>query len=110
MKEHVYFVYMLASAFKGTLYVGMTNNLIHRIWQHKEGIIPGFTVRYGVKRLVWYEWHNDVHAAILREKRIKRWKREWKIALIEERNPKWNDLYPDLLARGVTIPPAEYPR
>lgn len=88
-----YYVYMMASKRNGTLYTGMTNNLIRRVYEHKEGIFEGFTKKYGVKLLVWYEQANEVEAAIRREKNIQAWKREWKLRLIEEFNPNWNDLY-----------------
>ena len=87
---------MLASQRNGTLYVGVTSNLIQRVAEHKSGQISGFTKTYDVKRLVWFEQHDTMDAAILREKRIKRWKRDWKIALIETANPRWRDLYPQL--------------
>lgn len=75
------------------MYVGVTSNLVQRIWQHKEEQVDGFTKRYGLKSLVWYEQHEDVEQAILREKQIKNWNRIWKIELIESSNPEWNDLY-----------------
>ncbi len=86
-------VYILASDRNGTIYVGVTSNLPKRIWEHKEGLVPGFTKEYGVHKLVWYEQHDSAENAITREKRIKKWNREWKIRLIEEVNPYWNDLY-----------------
>ncbi len=89
-------VYMLASGFHGTLYTGVTSDLPGRIWQHREEVTPGFTARYGVKRLVWFEVHNSMEAAIAREKSVKRWRREWKIELIERDNPRWRDLAEDL--------------
>lgn len=92
-----YYVYLMASGRNGTLYVGVTNDLIRRAWQHRNGEIPGFTTRYAVHDLVWFDWTTDVEAAILREKQIKNWKRAWKVALIEKENPYWRDLYPDLL-------------
>ncbi|MCB0060623.1 MAG: GIY-YIG nuclease family protein [Caldilineaceae bacterium] len=82
----------MASKKNGTLYIGMTNNLIRRVYEHQTDMNEGFTQKYGVHRLVYYESTNDVNAAITREKRMKKWKREWKINLIEERNPNWNDL------------------
>ena len=85
-------VYILASARHGTLYTGVTSNLVARLHQHREGLIPGFTQRHNVKRLVHYETFGDMEHAIVREKRIKDWRRAWKIVLIEERNPEWNDL------------------
>jgi putative endonuclease len=92
-----YHVYLLASRRRGTLYVGVTRNLVRRVWQHKEGVVEGFTRDYGVKTLVWFESTGSVEAAIGREKQIKNWKRAWKIALIEKENPQWRDLYPELL-------------
>ena len=91
--EKQFCVYLLASDRNGTLYVGVTSNLVKRIWEHKEGVIPGFTSEYSVHKLVWYEQHESAESAITREKRIKRWNRAWKIKLIEETNPYWNDLY-----------------
>ncbi len=91
-----YFVYILASQRNGTLYTGVTNDLVRRISEHKQDLAPGFTARYGVKTLVWWEAHDDIEQAILREKRIKRWRRAWKLTLIETANPGWRDLYPEL--------------
>jgi putative endonuclease len=91
-----YFVYILASKRNGTLYVGMTGDLPRRAFEHKEGLLPGFTKRYGVKLLVHYETYDDVRNAIQREKNLKKWPRAWKIALIERHNPDWRDLYDDL--------------
>ncbi len=87
-----YYVYILASQHNGTLYIGMTNNLARRMYEHKQGMVDGFTKEHGVHRLVYYESTNDVTAAITREKRLKKWRRAWKIELIEERNPDWEDL------------------
>jgi putative endonuclease len=87
-----YFVHLLASRRHGTLYLGVTSNLLKRVWEHKNKVAPGFTTTYGVDRLVWYEAHSDVTAAITREKQLKKWRRDWKIALIEEQNPDWRDL------------------
>jgi putative endonuclease len=95
--EHNYYVYILSST-HGVLYVGMTNDLIHGVAQHKQRKIPGFSKRYNVDRLVYFEHTHDVEAAIAREKQIKGWTREKKAALIESRNPQWVDLYPGLLA------------
>jgi putative endonuclease len=92
-----YSVYLLASGKNGTLYVGVTNNLIRRVHEHKEGLVEGFTGKYAVKDLVWFESTPSIEAAIHKEKQIKNWKREWKIGLIEKENPHWRDLYPDLL-------------
>jgi putative endonuclease len=89
-------VYMLASRRNGTLYVGVTSNLASRLHQHRNGLMPGFTRDYGVKRLVWFESHATMEAAILREKRIKKWNRSWKLELIEAANPDWCDLAEDL--------------
>jgi putative endonuclease len=89
-------VYILARSSHGTLYTGVTSDLPARIWQHREGLVAGFTQRYGIKRLVWFETHKTMESAILREKRIKRWLREWKYALIHEHNPTWRDLAEDL--------------
>ena len=86
------FVYILASKRNGTLYVGVTSDLPHRIYQHKHGLADGFTKQYGVHRLVYVETFDDMDSAIQREKRLKRWRREWKIALIEKDNPRWLDL------------------
>ena len=94
--EKAFCVYILASARNGTLYVGVTSNVLQRIWQHKEGLADGFTKKYGIGILVWYEQHHSADSAITREKQIKKWNREWKIRLIEAMNPYWNDLYPEL--------------
>ena len=83
---------MMASGFYGTLYVGVTSNLIGRVMQHRDGTFDGFTKRYGVNRLVWYDVADQMDAAISTEKRLKKWRRDWKISLIEERNPAWSDL------------------
>jgi len=88
-----YYVYILASERNGTLYIGMTNNLVRRAWEHREGLIPGFTKTYGIRRLVYYEIFEDVRAAIDRETRLKKWNRQWKIDLIQTRNVFWDDLY-----------------
>jgi putative endonuclease len=94
MRDHRhYFVYILASKRNGTLYTGVTNALDDRTYQHKNDLVEGFTKRYGVHRLVWFEMHNDIRIAIQREKQIKRWRRVWKVALIEAMNPEWEDLY-----------------
>lgn len=91
-----YFVYILASKKNGTLYIGMTNDLIKRVYEHKNNLVEGFTKKYFVHNLVYYEGYNDVYSAIAREKRLKKWKRQWKINLIEKSNPQWQDLYPQL--------------
>jgi putative endonuclease len=95
-RERIYFVYILASRRNGTLYVGVTNDLISRVQEHREGLVPGFTKRYTVKLLVYFEEHSDINEAILREKRIKRWRRKWKLELIEAQNPQWRDLWLEL--------------
>jgi putative endonuclease len=87
-----YHVYIMASGRNGTLYIGVTNDLIRRVQEHKDGIVEGFTKQYGVKNLVFYEETNDVLSAIEREKQLKKWNRLWKLRLIEERNPDWKDL------------------
>jgi putative endonuclease len=90
-------VYILASQQRGTLYIGVTSDLIKRVWQHKNHLIPGFTRKYNVSLLVWYEVHSEMLSAIAREKRIKEWHRQWKIELIEALNPEWRDLFGDVL-------------
>jgi putative endonuclease len=90
-------VYLLASHYHGTLYVGVTSNLVQRVWQHKNGCMEGFTKRYGVHDLVWFEPHDTMYAAICREKAIKEWKRVWKIGLIQEKNPEWRDLFLEII-------------
>ena len=95
-REHRYFVYIMASARNGTLYVGVTNDIARRSYEHREGLLPGFTKKYAVKTLVWLEEHGDIREAILREKRIKKWERAWKLRLIESVNPDWSDLGRDL--------------
>jgi len=90
-------VYILASDRNGTLYVGVTSDLTKRVWEHKNDLVPGFTKRYGVHDLVWYELHDSMESAISREKTIKEWKRQWKLELIECENPVWKDLYFGLL-------------
>ena len=94
--EKSHFVYLLTSGRNGTLYVGVTNNLVRRVAEHKAKQVSGFTRRYGVTDLVWFETHTSIDAAILREKQIKAWKREWKVNLFRESNPNWSDLYPGL--------------
>jgi putative endonuclease len=88
-----YYVYILASRKHGTLYLGVTNYLVRRVYEHKTKAVPGFTSKYGVDRLVWYECSNDPASAITREKELKKWRRDWKISLIEENNPDWLDRY-----------------
>ena len=88
---------MLASRRNGTLYIGVTSDLLKRVWQHKNDVVKSFSERYGVHALVWYELHATMESAITREKVLKGWKRAWKIQLIEEMNPQWADLYPTLI-------------
>ena len=90
-------VYILASRPHGTLYIGVSSNLLQRVWQHKSGVVDGFTDRYDVHRLVYFEIHTEMLAAITREKHLKKWKRDWKVALIEKDNPDWRDLWPDIV-------------
>jgi putative endonuclease len=89
-------VYLLANAPRGTLYLGVTSNLVKRVWQHREGLVKGFTQRYDIKALVWYEQHHMMVSAISREKSIKKWVREWKLELIETTNPSWEDLWDEI--------------
>ena len=92
------FVYLLAIKPNGTLYVGSTFDLVRRVSEHKLGAVPGFTAKYGVDRLVWFEMHDTLEGALIRERQIKKWKREWKLNLIERDNPHWADLF-------LTLPP-----
>jgi len=98
-------VYVLASKRNGTLYVGVTSNLIKRVWEHKQHFVAGFTQKYRVDRLVWYELHETMESAISREKAIKSWKRSWKIRSIEAVNPEWRDLYHDMVSPGFRHAP-----
>ncbi|MEO8400229.1 MAG: GIY-YIG nuclease family protein [Gammaproteobacteria bacterium] len=98
MKDHNYYVYILTREKNSVFYVGVTNDLIRRVYEHKEGIIEGFTKKYNVKMLVYYEHAEDIHAAICREKVIKKWKRSFKMNAIERMNPEWHDVYFDLVA------------
>ncbi|MBL8504666.1 MAG: GIY-YIG nuclease family protein [Rhodocyclaceae bacterium] len=90
-------VYILASRRNGTLYVGVTSDLVKRVWEHRNDAVDGFTKQYGVHDLVWYERHETMESAIAREKALKEWKRQWKLRLIEEANPGWRDLYAEIL-------------
>ena len=96
-KERSYYVYIMASGKNGTLYIGVTNDLIRRVYEHKNNIIKGFTQRYKVHHLVHFEDTNEISEAIKREKQLKWWNRKWKLRLIEETNPDWRDLYDDLI-------------
>jgi putative endonuclease len=91
-------VYMLASKPNGTLYVGVTSNLVARLWQHRSHVVKGFSDRYEVTRLVWYEVHDSAEFAIAREKQLKKWRRAWKVQLLSEANPDWDDLAPKVFA------------
>jgi putative endonuclease len=97
--EKVYWVYILASRIGGTLYIGITNDLVRRVFEHRMGQVPGFTKQYNVHRLVCFEQFGDIENAIRREKRLKKWNRAWKIQLIEQRNPNWDDLFPAIANR-----------
>jgi len=96
MQRKEYFIYILANKKNGTLYIGITNNLIRRIYEHKNDLIDGFSKKYGIHNLVYYESYNDVRDALNRETQMKKWNRKWKIELIEKSNPEWNDLYNEL--------------
>jgi len=95
--EKQFCVYILASAKRGTLYIGVTSNLVQRVVQHREKVVEGFTARYGIDRLVWYEVHHEAGSAILREKQLKRWNRLWKIQLVETTNSDWRDLFSEVV-------------
>ena len=97
MRTRTYYVYILASKHYGTLYIGVTSDLVGRVYQHRNGLLEGFTKEYGCRSLVWYEVYDDLQEARLRELRMKKWKRAWKIELIERENPHWNDLFESLL-------------
>ena len=90
-------VYILASKRNGTLYIGVTSDLVKRVWEHKNNVVEGFTKRYGVHQLVWYDLHENMESAIKREKQLKEWNRQWKLELIEDTNPNWQDLYPVII-------------
>lgn len=96
--ERYYWVYILASKLGGTLYIGVTNNLVRRMHEHRTGLVPGFTWQYGIHRLVYFEQHTDIEVAIRREKRLKKWNRAWKIRPIERLNPNWDDLYSQIVS------------
>ncbi len=89
-------VYIMTNRPDGTLYIGMTSNLQHRVWQHRTHALPGFTDRYNLNRLIWYELHSEMRVAIQREKSLKRWRRAWKVSLIQENNPAWQDLWTEV--------------
>lgn len=92
----VYYVYILASKKHGTLYIGVTSEIVRRVYEHKTKAVPGFTTKYGVDKLVLFEIYDDAATAIVREKELKKWRRDWKTRLIEEQNPNWGDLYPGI--------------
>ena len=92
-----YYVYILASKKKGTLYIGVTNDLARRIYEHKQGLVEGFTKKYNANKLIYYEIANDITEAIKREKALKQWYRKWKVELIEKDNPEWKDLFEDII-------------
>ena len=92
-----YYVYILAGKRNGTLYIGVTSDLVRRIFEHKNDLVDGFTKEYGVHKLVYYEATDSIDSAIAREKQLKKWNRAWKVRLVEKANPVWRDLYPDLL-------------
>lgn len=94
--EKRFYVYILASKRNGTLYIGVTSALAQRVWQHKNSVVPGFTAKYKVVNLVYYEVHEQAESAINREKQLKKWNRAWKLRLIEEKNPEWRDLYDEV--------------
>jgi putative endonuclease len=96
--EKQFCVYVLTNGVRGTLYIGVTSNLVQRTAQHQEKVIEGFTQKYGLDRLVWYEMHDNAESAIVREKQLKKWNRLWKIELIERMNSEWRDLYPEIAA------------
>jgi putative endonuclease len=91
-----YYVYFLASKKHGTLYLGVTNNIVRRVHEHRSDLVKGFTSRYGVHKLVWFEIYDDVLTAVAREKELKKWRRDWNVRLIEEQNPAWDHLYPGI--------------
>jgi putative endonuclease len=92
------YVYILASEAYGNLYIGVTSDLAKRIWEHREGFADGFTKKYAIEQLVWFEVHDNILAAITREKQLKKWRRDWKVNLIQSVNPQWRDLYADIAA------------
>jgi putative endonuclease len=105
MLSKTYFVYILASKRNGTIYTGVTSDLIKRVYQHKNGLIDGFTKKYSVHDLVYFEATDDVQSALQREKQIKKWNRQWKIEMIEKKNNEWRDLYPELTGDKDGFPP-----
>ncbi len=102
VRERVYYVYILASRIGGTLYVGVTGDLVRRAFEHREKLVKGFTQKYGVARLVYFEQFGEIGTAIQREKQLKKWNRTWKVRLIEQNNPSWDDLHPQSLPLKCT--------
>lgn len=98
------YVYILTNKPMGTLYIGSTTDLVGRIWQHKNKAIPGFTSKYNIDKLVYYEWHDSLNDMVLRERQLKKWNRNWKYRLIIQKNPDWNDLYNDILSQNGYAP------
>ena len=98
------YVYILTNKLMGTLYIGSTTDLVGRIWQHKNKSIPGFTSKYNIDKLVYYEWHDSLNDMVLRERQLKKWNRNWKYRLIIQKNPDWNDLYNDVLSQNGYAP------
>ena len=105
--DYRYHTYILANHIGGTIYIGVTNDLMRRVSEHRDGAASTFTKSHKIKRLVWYEAHTDINEAIKREKRLKKWPRRWKIALIEENNPDWLDLFPSTMGTEVTGSPGQ---
>ncbi|MDV3253419.1 GIY-YIG nuclease family protein [Devosia sp. BK] len=104
----MYFVYIMANRKRGTLYTGVTNDLIRRVSEHREGLVPGFTKTHGCKVLVWFEVHEDIEVAITREKLIKKWRRDWKEELIEAQNPEWRDLWWEIIGPQASAESTPY--
>ena len=96
--EREFYVYIMTNRPYGTLYVGITNDLVRRAWEHREGMVDGFTKEHGLHRLVWYEAHDTAYDAITREKLIKKWHRDWKVNLIQRLNPDWDDLFEEIVS------------
>ena len=103
------YVYIMASCRNGTLYIGVTSDLVKRVWEHRNGLVEGFTKKYGCKLLVWYAAADDLQAARLRELQMKKWKRIWKLSEIEQLNPEWRDLYQDLFEGSSRSPSGPLP-
>jgi putative endonuclease len=101
-RERSFWVYILASRLGGTLYIGVTNDLVRRVYEHRSKFVPGFTRKYGVDRLIYFEQFNTAEAAITREKQMKKWNRQWKIQLIEKSNPNWDDLFEGIAVGYIT--------